>query len=154
MRVPLRWFPVLLALAAATGCGAQTVRMDPPLPDAAAEDMCAALVADLPDTLLGAERVDVRPASDLTAAWGDPAIGLRCGVVRPVALTRDSLLEEVNGVPWLPEPADAPTVFTAVGHEAYVELLIPPSYGPPAAALTAVSDLVSEHLPPLPDGEL
>ncbi|MFY7067416.1 DUF3515 domain-containing protein [Nocardiopsis changdeensis] len=154
MRVLLRLTPVLLLLGAVAGCGAQTVRMEPPLPDAAAEELCTALVADLPDTLMDAERVDVRPASDLTAAWGDPAIGLRCGVERPVALAPDSLLEEVNGVPWLSEPADAPTVFTAVGHEAYVELLIPTSYGPPAAALTTVSDLVSEHLPPLPDGEL
>lgn len=153
MRVLLRLTPVLLLLGVA-GCGAQTVRMEPPLPDAPAEEMCAALVADLPDTLMDADRVDVRPSSDLTAAWGDPAIGLRCGVERPVALAPDSLLEEVNGVPWLSEPADAPTVFTAVGHEAYVELLIPTSYGPPAAALTTVSDLVAEHLPPLPDGEL
>ncbi|MFD6098331.1 DUF3515 domain-containing protein [Nocardiopsis flavescens] len=128
--------------------------MEPPVPGPAAEESCAALVADLPDTLMDAGRVGVRPASDLTAAWGEPAIGLRCGVERPVSLAPDSLLEEVNGVPWLSEPADAPTVFTAVGHEAYVELLVPTSYGPPAAALTTVSDLVSEHLPPLPDGEL
>lgn len=153
MRILLRWTPVLLALTV-TGCGAQTVRMEPPVPGPAAEESCAALVADLPDTLMDAGRVGVRPASDLTAAWGEPAIGLRCGVERPVSLAPDSLLEEVNGVPWLSEPADAPTVFTAVGHEAYVELLVPTSYGPPAAALTTVSDLVSEHLPPLPDGEL
>ena len=153
MRVFLRLVPVLL-LGAVAGCGGQTVRMEPPLPDASTEELCAALVFDLPDTLMGADRVDVRPASDLTAAWGDPAIGLRCGVGRPVALAPDSLLEEVNGVPWLSEPADAPTVFTAVGHEAYVELVFPSSYGPPAAALTTVSDLVSKHLPPLPGGEL
>ncbi|MDE3721626.1 DUF3515 domain-containing protein [Nocardiopsis sp. N85] len=141
-------------MAVATGCGAQTVRMEPPLPDAAAEERCAALVADLPETLMDADRVGVRPESELTAAWGEPAIGLRCGVVRPSSLAPDSQLIEVNGVPWLSEPADAPTVFTAVGHEAYVELLLPPSYGPPAPALTTIGDLVSEHLTPLPDGGL
>ncbi|WP_285732335.1 DUF3515 domain-containing protein [Nocardiopsis sp. ATB16-24] len=143
----------ILALVA-TGCGASTVRMEPPETDAATAAVCSDLVSALPDTLLGAERARVRPDSELTAAWGDPAIGLRCGVERPVALTPTSYLEEVNGVPWLPQPEDAPTLYTAVGHEAYVELSVPPSHGAPAAALTTVSDLISEHVPPLPDGEL
>lgn len=139
---------------AATSCAPQTVRMDPPAADAATTEACADLVEALPDTLLGAERARVQPESELTAAWGDPAIGLRCGVPRPVALEMDSLLEEVNGVAWLPQPADSPTMYTAVGYEAYVELAVPPSHGAPAAALTTVSDLITEHVPPLPDGEL
>ncbi|KOX18351.1 hypothetical protein ADL05_07055 [Nocardiopsis sp. NRRL B-16309] len=138
---------------AATGC-AQTVRMEPPESDGATDEVCAALVADLPDTLLDAERAEITPESEVMAAWGDPPIGLRCGVPRPTALTPDALLEEVDGVAWLPQPTDAPTLFTAVGHTAYVELSVPPSYGAPAAALTTVSALVDEHIPPLPDGEL
>jgi len=138
----------------ATGCGAQTVRMDPPEADEATARTCAGLVGSLPDTLLDAERAQVRPESELTAAWGDPAIGLRCGVPRPVALAPDSLLQEVNGVAWLPQPEDAPTLYTAVGHEAYVELSVPPAHGAPAGALSTVSDLVAEHVPSLPGGEL
>jgi hypothetical protein len=128
--------------------------MEPPQSDGTTDEVCAALVADLPDTLLGAERADITPESEVMAAWGDPPIGVRCGVPRPPALTVDSLLEEVDGVPWLPQPQDEPTLFTAVGHTAYVELSVPPSYGPPAAALTTLSALVDEHIPPLPDGEL
>lgn len=144
---------VLLALVL-TGCGAQTVRVQPPEPDAATARTCADLVAHLPDTLMGAERARVRPDSELTAAWGDPAIGVRCGVERPVALEPDSYVEEVNGVAWLPQPEDDPTLYTAVGREAYVELSVPPSHGPPAAALSTVSDLIDEHVPELPGGEL
>ncbi|WP_017570622.1 DUF3515 domain-containing protein [Nocardiopsis halotolerans] len=137
----------------ATGCGT-TVRMEPPEADAATAEICADLVAALPDTLLGAERARVRPDSELTAAWGDPPIGVRCGVERPVALAPDSFLQVVNDVPWLPQPEDAPTMYTAVGHEAYVELSVPAAHGAPAAALSTVSDLINEHVPPLPEGEL
>ncbi|MFE3460393.1 DUF3515 domain-containing protein [Nocardiopsis aegyptia] len=137
----------------ATGC-APTVRMEPPESDGTTDQMCAALVAELPDTLLDAERAEITPESEVMAAWGDPPIGLRCGVPRPAALARDSLIEEVDGVAWLPQPPNEPTLFTAVGHTAYVELTVPPSYGAPAAALTTVSALVDEHIPPLPDGEL
>jgi hypothetical protein len=146
---------VVAALAlVATGCGAQTVRMQPPEADAATAEVCADLVAALPDTLLGAERARVRPDSELTAAWGDPPIGLRCGVERPVTLTSTSYLQEVNGVPWLPQPEDAPTMYTAIGHEAYVELSVPAAHGAPAAALSTVSDLIVEHVPALAEGEL
>ncbi|MGW8528320.1 DUF3515 domain-containing protein [Nocardiopsis sp. NPDC055824] len=144
----------LVVALVATGCGAQTVRMEPPEADEATARTCAGLVEALPDTLLEAERARVRPDSELTAAWGDPAIGLRCGVPRPVVLAPDSLLQEVNGVAWLPQPEDAPTLYTVVGREAYVELSVPPAHGAPAGALSTVSDLVSEHVPPLPDGEL
>lgn len=140
-------------LLVATGCS-QTVRMEPPESDGTTDEVCAALVAELPDTLLDAERADITPESEVMAAWGDPPIGLRCGVPRPSALTQDALLEEVDGVAWLPQPQDEPTLFTAVGHTAYVELSVPPSYGAPAAALTTVSALIDEHVPPLPDGVL
>ncbi|NYH53656.1 hypothetical protein HNR06_003245 [Nocardiopsis arvandica] len=145
---------VMAVALAATGCGAQTVRIDPPETDTATAGTCADLVAALPDTLLDAERARVRPESDLTAAWGDPPIGLRCGVARPAALAPDSYVEEVNGVTWLPQPQDAPTLYTAVGREAYVELTVPSAHGSPAAALSTVSDLVTEHVPPLPEGRL
>ncbi|MGW5880175.1 DUF3515 domain-containing protein [Nocardiopsis terrae] len=142
-----RYFGAALAVALVTaGCGERTVRVQPPEPDERTAEVCAALVADLPDTLLDAERASVRPDSELTAAWGDPPIGLRCGVPRPASLQMDSVLQEVNGVAWFSPPEDAPSLYTVVEREAYVELTVPPSYGPPAAALAAVSELVDEHL--------
>lgn len=138
----------------ATGCGPQTVQMSPPETDGTTTEVCSEFVAELPDTLMEAERAVVQPESEIMAAWGDPPISLRCGVPRPNDLQPDSMLEEVNGVAWLPQPEDDPTMFTAVGHEAYVELQVPSGYGSPAAALTTVSDLISEHIEPLPDGSL
>ncbi|MEV2276321.1 DUF3515 domain-containing protein [Nocardiopsis sp. NPDC049922] len=142
------------AVLLVTGCGAGTVRMEPPAVDGTTTEVCTAFVAALPDTLLDAERANVRPESDVMAAWGDPPIGVRCGIPRPAALTVDAPLQEVDGVPWLPVPADDPAMFVAVGHTAYVELTVPPSHGPPAAALTTLSALVEEHIPPLPEGRL
>lgn len=142
------------AVLVATGCGPQTVQMSPPETDGTTTEVCSDLVAELPDTLMEAERAEVQPSSEVMAAWGDPPISLRCGVPRPNDLQPDSLLEEVNGVAWLPQPEDDPTMFTAVGHQAYVELQVPSGYGAPASALTTVSDLLSEHIPPLPDGSL
>ncbi|WP_040703784.1 DUF3515 domain-containing protein [Nocardiopsis salina] len=142
------------AVLVATGCGPQTVQMSPPETDGTTTEVCSEFVAELPDTLLDAERAEVQPDSETMAAWGDPPISLRCGVPRPDDLQPDSLLEEVNGVAWLPQPEDDPTMFTAVGHEAYVELQVPSGHGAPAPALTTVSDLISEHIPPLPDGSL
>ncbi|MCY9787800.1 DUF3515 domain-containing protein [Nocardiopsis sp. EMB25] len=142
------------AVLLAAGCGTQAVRVEPPEVDEATAEVCAEFVAALPDTLMDAERATVRPESELTAAWGDPPIGVRCGVPRPSALAPDSLLQEVNGVPWLPLPADDPTMYVAVGHIAYVELTVPSAHGPPAAALTALSTAVEEHIPALPEGEL
>lgn len=129
----------------ATGCN-QSVRMQTfeAQPDTA--EPCAALVADLPDTLLGADRTTIEPESDVMAAWGDPPIGLRCGVPRPPGLEVDSALREIGGVAWLPQPEDAPTMYIAIFREAYVELSLPASYGAPAAALSEVSGLIDEHL--------
>ena len=128
--------------------------MTPPETDGTTTAVCSDLVSALPETLLDAERAEVRPETEVMAAWGDPPIGLRCGVPQPSGLSPDSHLSQINGVDWLPQPEDEPTMYTAVGRIAYVELQVPPSYGPPAAALTTVSDLIDEHVPPLPDGVL
>ncbi|WP_017580711.1 DUF3515 domain-containing protein [Nocardiopsis valliformis] len=142
-----RYFGAALAVALVTaGCGTQTVQMQPPETDGQTAEACAALVADLPDTLLGADRATVQPESEIMAAWGDPPIGLRCGVPRPSTLNMESELLEVNDVAWFGQPEDEPTLYTAVEREAYVELTVPPSYGAPAPALNTLSDLIDEHL--------
>jgi hypothetical protein len=38
----------------------------------------------LPEQVEGQQRRDVEPAGPLAAAWGDPAIVLRCGVGPPL----------------------------------------------------------------------
>lgn len=130
------------------GCG-QTVQMQAFEAQEDTDEPCAALVADLPDTLLDADRATISPESDVMAAWGDPPIGLRCGVPRPSGLEMDSPLTDIgegeDTVSWA-QPEGVPTVFVALYREAYVELSVPSSYGNPAAALSQVSELISQHL--------
>ncbi|MUL42200.1 DUF3515 domain-containing protein [Streptomonospora sp. PA3] len=147
----------MAALGAAgllAGCSAQAVQMPAPSPPPAADDLCRALVDRVPQTLFGQERIEVRPETPYAAAWGDPPIALRCGVGRPPELRPDSELMVVNEIAWLPEPAERPDLFTAVGREAYVEMTVPHSYGAPGEGLVPISDLIAQEIPALPLGEL
>lgn len=103
----------------------------PPRPTAAVARICAALVHALPGTVIGADRRAARPASRLTAAWGDPAVVLRCGVARPDGLTATSEVIEVRGVDegagveWFLRESATAYRFTTVGRRAYVEVTVP-----------------------------
>ncbi|WP_046468048.1 DUF3515 domain-containing protein [Allosalinactinospora lopnorensis] len=144
---------LLAGVTLMAGCTATDVQVPEPTPGEQAAELCRTLVDDVPRTLFGEAEVS-EPGSDLVAAWGDPVIALRCGVDRPDALRPDSELMVVNDVAWLPEPPDEPNLYTAVGHEAYVEMSIPPAYGAPAEGLVEISDLINENIPALPGGKL
>lgn len=92
----------------------------------------------LPETVNGA---GLRPTSEPgTAAWGEPPITWRCGVPRPGQLAADSALLEVDGIAWLPVPAQGGDVFYAVSWPTadapvYVEVAVPDAYAAPADVL-------------------
>ena len=114
-----------MAIAAlATGCSsAAAVRVTPPPgPDPAA---CARLADALPDELDGRNRRDTEPASARTAAWGNPAVVLRCGVPRPPGLTATSEVIEVEDVGWFLDERPRAFVFTTVGRSTHVEVRVP-----------------------------
>jgi len=151
---------VVVCALLATACGASTsLRVDPPEPsDEAADSACRALVDVLPDELDGQERRDIDPPDQLSAAWGAPAIVLRCGVAEPEALEPTSACFEVSGVGWLAtqdgEPADLGAVdvegavtFTTIGRAAYVEVSVPDTYQPAAAALAELAEPVGTAVP-------
>ena len=144
---------LVVALAALTtalsGCS-QAVSVDPPSPAATAEAACRSLLDALPDTVDGQPRRDVRPDGSLAAAWGDPAIVLRCGVERPAALTPTAQLVEVDGVSWFPEPLSAGYVFTSYGRQAFVEVTVPDVYAPEGDALVGLASAVSSTVPKTP----
>jgi hypothetical protein len=106
----------------------------------------------LPHTVDDADRRDVTPDSPYVAAWGDPAIILRCGVARPPALAPTSELVTVNGVDWLPEPEDAGYRFTTTGREAYVEAWVPNDYAPEVNPLVDLAAAVTAAVAPAGDG--
>jgi hypothetical protein len=106
---------------------------------------CRDLVADLPTTVLGEDRVEVEGDTAYGAAWGDPAIVLTCGV--DAVDTRDAppcLM--ADGVGWIVvEEGDDDTVFVADGYEPRVRVVVPDDYAPEADAVTELGGLVEEH---------
>jgi hypothetical protein len=98
-----------------------------PSPAARVAAFCGRLHDALPARLDGRPTARRSPKSALTAAWGDPAVVLRCGVRQPQTLRATSELIEINGVRWfLQETADN-YVFTSYGRMAFVEVRVPKS---------------------------
>jgi hypothetical protein len=147
LRTPRNAAPAVAALAAAlllSGCsgdsgGGSGVRVDPPRTAGRAAAQCAALLKALPPTFSGMSARTTVPASDATAAWGDPAITLRCGVPRPGVVDPASSAfdpnyqrhdaEELGGVCWVGEPtADKGFRFTTIKQQTNVEVVLPGAY--------------------------
>lgn len=127
------------------GC-AGAVAVPDPGPTGPAEQICTELTADLPTTVLDQNRRQVDPGR-FSAAWGKPAIVLRCGVSAPPGLTASSECLEVNGVGWFAEPAAGGMIFTTIGRPALVELSVPAKYAPESGALVDLAQAVTSHDP-------
>jgi hypothetical protein len=133
---PVTSIAVMIAVIAVAGCSSSddSATAAVPSPDTAVAALCRNLDRALPAEVDGAGRSDPEPASPLTAGWGNPAIILRCGVVRPpkmadpkVAEGRDpdAVAGGVNGVDWLQEKQDGGHRFTTANRSAYVEVTVP-----------------------------
>ena len=114
----------MTALLVAGCAGPLASAVDPPR---GSGEGCARLHRQLPDDLDGHDRRDTSPASRRTAAWGDPALVLRCGVTRPPGLTATSEVLEVDEVEWFLAERPGAYVFTTAGRTTYVELRVPRS---------------------------
>ncbi len=148
--------PVALVLA---GCGGPT-EVDVPDLDARQAEACRGFVRALPDTLAEEERGEVTPSDAPAAAYGDPAIVVRCGVAAPEEFDVTAQCEVVNGVGWYlpPDQYDAPDAdltITAVGFRPRVSVLVPDDYraddrgaasDTAAAVLAELTDPVRDHL--------
>jgi hypothetical protein len=137
---------VLVPLAACS----DAVPLDAPRVSGADARACSALVRALPDELADQRRRQVDPGAGYGAAWGDPAIELRCGVRRPAGLGSLSECQRVDGVDWyIPESQQSgePTdiTMTTVGRAQYVEVRLPKDYFPPANAMVDLARTVRAH---------
>ena len=162
MHRPRRTAPVvggvLVASSVLTACG--PVEVD--VPDLPAEDRaaCEAFAADLPDTLLDEEQVEVEPADAPAAAYGDPPIVVRCGAGEPEGFGKGAQCEIANDVPWYipPEQYDDQSldlVITAAWHTPRAQVLLPAEYrGREAGAMAVLAPLVEEHLEQVDDCDL
>jgi hypothetical protein len=126
------------------GCG--KVAVVDPTPDPAGAAICTAVMADLPEQVLDQDRRTVEPGT-FSAAWGKPAIVLRCGVAAPPTLTPTSECLEVNGVGWFSEEATGGMIFTTIGRTANVEVSVPSAYQLGSGALVDLGAAVSTHDP-------
>ena len=131
-----------LILVSTVGCS-RTVTMTDPSPSEAIRTQCAGLMGALPGTVLDEQRRTVEPGQ-LSAAWGDPTITLKCGVDKPPGLGAESECFEVNGVGWFAEEADGGYLFTTIGRPAYVQVGVPSDYAPEAHALVDVAEAVKK----------
>lgn len=111
----------------------------PPAP-AGADPLCADLVEALPERLGDLEARTTDAAG--TAAWGEPAVVLRCGT-DPLGPTEAPCVR-VEGVDWVELAAgDEGTLLGAYGREPGVQVEVPAALGPVGAVLPALSAAVA-----------
>jgi hypothetical protein len=150
----LTGLPVLALLVTLAGCSSadDSARAAVPSPGATVTGLCQKLDKVLPAEVDGQDRRDPEPASALTAGWGNPAIILRCGVVRPAKMSdpeADGV--EVNGVGWLLEKqGDGSFRFTTTLRRAYVEVTIPK--GRTGDGMSPLVDLAPAIKKAIPEG--
>lgn len=139
-------------LPALVACGGP-VEVD--VPELSSDDRaaCTAFAEALPDTLAEQDRVEVEPADAPAAAYGDPAIVVRCGVPEPEGFDLTASCETANGVGYyIPDEQYADQeldlTLTAAGYRPRVEVRVPADYRPNAgpAAMAVLAPLVKEHL--------
>jgi hypothetical protein len=134
----------------ATGCSGP-LTLDAPAVTGADATACRHLVAALPHDVDGVARVETDAGDGYGAAWGDPAIELRCGVPMPPDFNEVSGCQTANGVDWfVPEsqqtgrPEDI--VMTSVGRSVNVEVRIPATYWPPVNTMVDLGTAVKKTL--------
>jgi hypothetical protein len=116
----------------------------PPKPGAATQAACVKVFAKLPVQLGDLVPRRTETDSSFVAAWGNPAVVLRCGVPRPAVFgtPEAAQLVEVNSVLWQPDPQRDRTVYTAVDRSVYLDVTVPAGADQPLPLLApAVSAL-------------
>lgn len=109
------------------------MKVDPPQPGAAVAQACTQLAGKLPDSLgKDLSRRATEPASPLVAAWGSPAVILRCGVpADPDYQTGDQLIEvsaDSATARWFLAERGGRAVWSTPVATVHVELIVPARY--------------------------
>lgn len=112
---------------------------------------CTDLATALPATLGGAAKRTLIGAPDGSAAWGDPAIILRCGLPTPAELTCSSQLTQISGpnslqgVLWLQRSEGGQTTYLAADRPVRIALTLPDGAG--SGAIQELSAVISGVMP-------
>jgi hypothetical protein len=136
-------------LLGVTSCGGGAVHVDPFDSPAADRGACVKLIAAVP-ARVGNQRRRTTSGSPYAAAWGDPAIVLRCGVGAPAGFTPFSACQRVNGVDWFAPDSmfidqGSDVLLTTIGRAPRVEVLVPARYRPPLATMVDLAPVITAH---------
>ena len=105
---------------------------------------CRALKGSLPEQITsGAHQRTAEPVSDTTAAWGDPAITLRCGV------TKGSPEDDpytFNDVHWAMHDTGASRTWTTTDRKVNIAVQIPDDYSSQAELLGGLARAITTTL--------
>ncbi|MFB9234258.1 DUF3515 family protein [Plantactinospora siamensis] len=111
-----------------------------------AATLCRALTAKLPPKLNDLARRPVTAGAEQNAAYGDPALILRCGVPAPEVPSTDDVWK-INGVCWHPvQRADA-TELTTVDREVPIQVTVPQAYPQALQMVAPVSTPAAAAVP-------
>ncbi|MEU9477239.1 DUF3515 domain-containing protein [Streptomyces sp. NPDC048191] len=154
--------PALLIAVAGCSSADDSATVAVPSPDAKTAPVCRELHRVLPQKLDGRSRNDPEPRSAYTAGWGNPAIILRCGVVRPPKMIDpkvakgddpDAIAGGVDGVDWLMEKqGDGTWRFTTAGRRAYVQVRLPEGMSAQEEGTAVLTDLATAVKKAIPEG--
>jgi len=114
----------------------------------AASTACGDLLSALPDKIGDAQRRDLAGPADGTAgvaAWGDPAVILRCGIGTPAELTCSAALQGVDTVDWVQISGTGQTTYVVADRPVRVALTVPDGAG--TAAIQEISRVIAGVLP-------
>jgi len=138
-----------VVLSALLGCsgddGARPVAVTVPSPPPPVERSCSRLAAQLPASLgEGLDRRPTEPQSPLVAAWGDPAVVLRCGVTVDEDYSPGDQLIHANSeiVGWWQKKTGKTVLWQTPNTTVHVELRVPASYDGHGSFLARLSPLV------------
>ena len=160
-RLPVAWLSAAVGLTIIVVVGvvvlAAHLRDAPPppagpLPVAAADQpgasgkYCTTLMSALPDTLSTLARRTLLDPEPGVAAWGDPAVVLRCGLSDPEELTCSSALTVISTVAWLELEDTSAETFIAADRAVRIAITLPP--GSSTGPIQQISEIIAADLVP------
>jgi len=140
----------MTAAVGVSACGAGAVKVTPPSPPNAVLTVCARLTDQLPNLLEHLQSRLTDPRSSLVYAWGSGShpVVLRCGVPKPADYSESSAQTVVvNGVSWFQQVQPGHVIWTAVRHNANIELSVPTKYQGQGAFLVDIGRAISASIP-------
>lgn len=133
---------ILAVIISVTACSS-SLPVEPAV--GAQSQFCIELGSILPVSLDNALLRSTRPDSPSTAAWGDPAIVMRCGVPTPSSYSPASQIITVDKLDWYPEELEFGVRFTTLTTPELIEISIPSTYESSAEILTQLGVILGSN---------